>query len=111
MIADFLRRAGFLRAALMLGTVALVVLAPFSGGHIETSGWSLVTTLVAPVFFVIFAFVLALDMLMTRVFMSGAAAPERHRLTIIFRAELLLLIVLLAAWSPFVIALLRLRAG
>jgi hypothetical protein len=108
MIADYLRRIGFLRATLMLSTVLLIFLAPFAGGHIQTSGWPLITTLLAPVFFAIFIFVLCLDMLMTRVFMSGSSDAERQRLTMIFRSEALLLLVLLVSWAPFVLALLRL---
>ena len=109
MIANYLTRVGFLRAVLMLGTVLLVFLSPFAGGHIQSSGWPLVTTLVAPVSFVIFAFVLALDMLMTRVFMSGSSDAERQRFTMIFRSEALLLVILLVSWAPFVLALMRLR--
>ena len=110
-MADFLRRAGFLRAALMLGTIVLVILAPFSGGHMQTSGWALVTTLVAPVSFVLFAFGLGLDMLMTRVFMSGTSGDTRRRLVVILRTEAVLLVVLLLAWTPFIVALSSVRAG
>jgi hypothetical protein len=111
MLATFLRRIGFLRAALMFGTVLLVFLSPFAGGHVQTSGWPLITTLVAPVCFVMFVFVLSLDMLMTRVFMSDSSALQRQRLVMIFRSEALLLLVLLASWTPFVLSLLRLRSG
>ena len=109
MIAHYLRRIGFLRATLMLTTVLLIFLAPFAGGHIQTSGWPMVTTLLAPVFFAMFIFVLCLDILMTRVFMLGCSDAERQRLTMIFRSEALLLLILLASWTPFVLALLRLR--
>ena len=109
MIAHYLRRIGFLRATLMLTTVLLIFLAPFAGGHIQTSGWPMVTTLLAPVFFAMFIFVLCLDILMTRVFMLGCSDAERQRLTMIFRSEALLLLILLASWAPFVLALLQLR--
>ncbi len=109
MIAHYLRQIGFLRATLMLTTVLLIFLAPFAGGHIQTSGWPMVTTLLAPVFFAMFIFVLCLDILMTRVFMLGCSDAERQRLTMIFRSEALLLLILLASWAPFVLALLRLR--
>ena len=68
-----------------------------------------ITTLLAPVCFAMLIFVLCLDMLMTRVFMSGSSDAERQRLTMIFRSEGLLLLVLLVSWAPFVLALLRLR--
>ena len=109
MIAHYLRRIGFLRATLMLTTVLLIFLAPFAGGHIQTSGWPMVTTLLAPVFFAMFIFVLCLDILMTRVFMLGCSDAERQRLRMIFRSEALLLLILLASWAPFVLTLLRLR--
>jgi hypothetical protein len=53
--------------------------------------------------------VLCLDMLMTRVFMSGSSGADRQRLIMIFRSEAVLLLILLVSWSPFVISLLRLR--
>ncbi len=109
MIAHYLRQIGFLRATLMLTTVLLIFLAPFAGGHIQTSGWPMVTTLLAPVFFAMFIFVLCLDILMTRVFMLGCSDAERQRLTMIFRSEALLLLILLVSWAPFVLALVRLR--
>lgn len=111
MIANYLSRIGFLRAVLMLVTVLLIFVSPFAGGHIQTSGWPLITTLVAPVFFVIIAFVLCLDMLMTRVFMSGCSDAEHRRLGMIIRSEAVLLLVLLASWSPFVLTLLRVRSA
>jgi len=107
MIANYLRRVGFLRALLMLTTVLLVILSPFVGGHVQTSGWPIVTTLLAPVCFVIFIFVLCLDMLMTWVFMSGRSDDERRRFIMIVRSEALLLVILLVSWAPFVRELLR----
>jgi hypothetical protein len=109
MIADYLRRVGFLRAVLIATTVLLIFLAPFAGGHTQTSGWPLITTLLAPIFFVIYVFVLSLDMLMTRVFMSGSSGAARQRYRTIIRSEGLLLVILLLSWMPFVLELLRLR--
>ena len=106
MIADYLRRIGFLRAILMLGAVLLIILAPFSGGRLDTSGWALVTTLIAPVGFVIFAFLLILDMIMTRVFMLDSSDEDRRRFVLIIKSEAIVLVLLLLAWTPFMIALL-----
>jgi len=102
MITQFLRRVGFLRAAMLLVVLVLASLAPFAGGYAQTSGWPLVTTVLAPVLFVVFVFVVLLDMLMTCVFMSGRDGDERRRLVMILRTEAVLLVVLLAAWSPLV---------
>jgi hypothetical protein len=107
MIAEYLKRIGFLRAVLMLITVLLAFLSLFAGGEVETSGWRLVTTLLAPVFFVIFTFLLSLDMLMTRVFMSASSGAERQRFTVIFRSEALLLVILLASWTPYMLTFMQ----
>ena len=108
MITSFLGRVGFLRAVMMFVTLVLAALAPFSGGYAQTSGWPLVTTVLAPVLFVVFTFVLLLDMLMTCVFMTQHEGDERRRLVMVLRSEAVVLLVLLAAWSPLVWSLLRL---
>jgi len=46
---------------------------------------------------------------MTRVFMSGCSADEGRRLKLIIRSEALVLLILLASWTPFVMSLLQLR--
>ena len=107
MIGNYLRRIGFLRALLMLTTLMLVIMSPFAGGQVQTSGWPMVTTLLAPVCFVIFVFVLCLDMLMSWVFMSGRSDDERRRFIMIVRSEALMLVILLVSWAPFVRELLR----
>ena len=111
MIADFVRRVGFLRAVLMSVTLLLVLMAPFAGGYVQTSGWPLVTTLIAPVSVVIFFFILCLDMIMTRLFMSARPPAERRRLIVILRSEAVLLTVLVLSWMPFVRDLLRMSAS
>lgn len=111
MIASYLKRIGFLRAVLMFVTLLLVLLAPFAGGYVQTSGWRLITTLIAPVSFVIFFFILCLDMLMTRLFMSERSPAERQRLVMILRSEAVLLVVLVSSWLPFVLDLLRMGAS
>ena len=108
MITSYLRRVGFLRAVMMAVVLVLACLAPFAGGHAQTSGWPLVTTVLAPVLFVVFTFVLLLDMLMTWLFVTQHEGDERQRLVMILRSEAVVLGVLLAAWSPLVWKLLRL---
>jgi len=109
MIGNYLDQVGFLRAVMMLATLLLIFLSPFAGGHIQTSGWPLVTTLLAPVCFAIFVFVLCLDMLMTRVFMSDRSDTDRRRFIMIIRSEALLLGLLLLSWAPFVWELMQAR--
>ena len=98
---------GALRMMLVIGVVALIVVAPFSDGPPASSGWPLVRGVIAPTLFVIMAFVLPLDITMTLVFMSDRQEPERRRLRRIAQTEAVLLIAMLVAWMPLVMRLLR----
>ena len=98
---------GALRTLLLLCVLVLIVAAPFSDGPAHTAGWPLVRGVIAPTLFVIMAFVLPLDITMTLVFVSDRHGAERRRLLRIAQAEAVLLVAMLAAWTPFVLRLLR----
>lgn len=106
-IRRFLHDIGFLRGALVVVVLSLIALAPFAGGPAQFSGWGLVVTVVAPAFYVVVLFVLPLDMLMTRVFMSDKSGAERARFRRILWTEAVLLVLMIASWAPFVAKLLR----
>ena len=74
---------------------------PFVDGTAELHGWRIFPTVIAPTLMVMLAFSLPLDMTMLRIFMSGAAAQERARLSFVIRVEAAILLVMLAAWYPF----------
>ena len=100
---------GPLRLLLIAVVGLLVVVGPFSGGAVDFAGFALITTLIAPVAYAIFMFVLPLDMTMTALFMSDTTAPRRAALKRALITEALLLVVLLLAWLPFTLQLLRVR--
>ncbi len=93
---------------LLLGALVLLVsaAAPFSDGPVVYSGWRLATTMIAPALFVMLAFLLPLDMIMSAVFMSGGNPVRRARFRRIIAVELVLLVAMTAAWLPFVLRLL-----
>ena len=66
------------------------------------------TNLVAPPLAVMMAFVIPLDMLMSRLYMSDKQGAERARYRRILAAEALAFVLLAAAWTPFFAALLSL---
>ncbi|NKC12301.1 MAG: hypothetical protein GKR94_08875 [Gammaproteobacteria bacterium] len=92
---------GPLRSMLALFALAVICMAPFALGETHYHDWRIIPTVVAPTFMVMLAFVLPLDMAMTRVFMSGADTAKTARLRRIIRIEAATLIVILAAWAPF----------
>ena len=121
---------GALRVALIVAVAVLVATAPFSsfgpdgsggidvsralgvnGGapgsrSIDLSLGLLWTTLVAPPLAVMMVFVVPLDMLMSRIYMTDKRGAERARYRRILAAEALALALLVAAWTPFFVRLL-----
>ena len=108
-LSHIVREFGALRSMLMIVVLGLIVLAPFSGGGVRVDGWAIVPTLLAPTLYVVVVFVLPLEMVMSLIFMSDKQGPERRRYRRILAIELALFLVLLAAWAPFLVALLGQR--
>ena len=131
-LRERLLELGALRIALLAAIAVLVASAPFSSfgpdgsGAIEFSralgveggalgsrelnlSMGLVwTTLVAPPLAVMMAFVVPLDMLMSRIYMTDKPKAERARFRRILAAEAFAFVLLVAAWVPFFVALLSL---
>ena len=123
---------GALRVALLAAVAVLVASAlfaspyPFGGGDIDTAvamvsantpsastgiGYSiglLWPTLIAPPLAVMMVFVVPLDMLMSRIYMTDKHGAERARYRRILAAEAVALALLVTAWTPFFVALLSL---
>ena len=121
---------GALRVALLAAVAVLVASAPFAsfgpdgfGGidvsralgvesgpsgsrEIALSLGLLWTTLVAPPLAVMMAFVVPLDMLMSRIYMADKEDGERARFRRILATEALAFVLLVGAWTPFFVALL-----
>ena len=98
--------AGTLRTILGILTLVLIGMAPFASAPTETTGWPLITTIVAPSFFVMMLFLLPLDMMMTLIFMSDREGAARQRLKWIAIVEGGLMLILVLAWLPIVLRLL-----
>ena len=105
---DLFRGLGPLRLVLIATVVALIILGPISGGAPSFDGIALFTTLIAPVAYAIFVFVLPLDIVMARVFMSGAGPERRAALKRAIVIEGILFVLIILAWMPYVLKLLRL---
>ena len=114
---------GALRAALLAAIAVLVASAPFASLHpgafdvsVALAGddgpfaapGAIWLTLVAPPLAVMMAFVVPLDMLMSRIYMTDKQGAERARYRRILAAEALAFVLLATAWAPFFFALLSL---
>jgi len=98
---------GVLRALLYTATLVLAASAPFAGGEVRYSGWAMYPTLLSPILTAAMFFVLALDVLMSWVFMYDLEGPARARYRNLLRIEALLLLLLALAWLPFFLSLAR----
>ena len=92
---------------LVVIVLLLIVMGPISGGDARITGFAVFTSVVAPAFYVIMLFVLPLDITMTRVFMKEATGDEQSRYRFIIRLEVVLLVLMLLAWLPFILKLLE----
>ena len=89
--------------------VAMVVTAgPSESPEVAWSFGLLWTTLIAPPLAVMMVFVVPLDMLMSRIYMTDKQGAERARYRRILAAEALALALLVGVWTPFFVALLSL---
>jgi hypothetical protein len=83
---------------LAIATLSLIALAPFARGELQHTG--VLRGAVVPALATLIAFVLPLDMTMSRVFMSDSQGIEAARYGRIIRFEAWLLALLLAVWVP-----------
>lgn len=103
-LGSLLAQLGVLRLGMIVLALSTVVLAPSAGMHMETSGWGLVRTVLAPVLAPIMFMLLLLDAMMSRIFMADATGLARERLRHIVILDLALAAGLLAYWLPYFLA-------
>ena len=131
-VREHILELGALRIALLAAVAVLVASAPFASldpnamdsidlaralivenaalgsRDLDLSFGIVWRTLVAPPLAVMMAFVVPLDMLMSRVYMTDKHGAERARYRRILAIEALALAALVAAWTPFFVDLLSL---
>jgi hypothetical protein len=103
-LKEFLRSLGFLRAALVLGALAMLLLRPAPRTAAVFSGWALVPTFLAPVLTPMIFMGLLLDALMGVVLLVGKEGDRRRYRTVI-AVDLALAALLAAWWWPYYAAL------
>lgn len=97
---------GPLRSGLTILTLTVMAAAPFADGTVHMHDWRLFPSVIAPTIVMMLAFTFPLDLTMTRIFMEDAGPEERRRLAGIMRFEAVLLVLMLVAWTPFMLKVL-----
>jgi hypothetical protein len=107
MLLRLCRFIGPLRIALLILVGLLLAAAPVALHGASYDSLLILPTVIAPTLIPILIFVLPLDITMMLVFRASATGhTERRRYQILAGCELLLLLVFIAAWIPFVLRLL-----
>ena len=101
MIKQLLIEMKPLRVMLNGFAVLLIIFRPELGTPISYEGWSMATTLLAPVLAPIIFMLLMLDSLMTKVFMAEKPVETRASLKRVLRVNLIVGVALLLYWLPF----------
>lgn len=100
-----LQQFGALRIGLAAATVVLLVVVPEPRAPTVLEWPDVVPTLIAPALAPLVLMVLMLDLMMSRIFSSGADTAEKRRLKKITFLNLALAIALVVRWLPFFLAL------
>jgi hypothetical protein len=69
-------------------------------------GWGMFPDVLAPVLSIILVFVIMLDVLMSRIYMSEQADDIKQRYRIIIRTELLSVLLMFVVWAPYLVRIL-----
>ena len=97
---------GTLRLGLLAITLLVIMLSVFADGTTYMHDWRIVPSVVAPSIMMMLAFALALEMTMTRIFITNAEPAEKRRLKRILKLEAIVYFLLIASWTPFFITVL-----
>ena len=96
-------RIGALRAMLLASVAVVIAAAPFADGSVHVEDWRIFPSVIAPTLMMMLVFTLPLDITMSRIFMSDAVAAEHERLSFVIKLEIIALVLLVAAWTPFLL--------
>ena len=99
-LIQYAQQLGPLRVILVITTLTLAVLTPFAQINAEPVGWGLLFGVLIPALGPIVFMVICLDLLVCQMW-KGEVEPEHNqRLILAQRVDLVLLIIMFAAWWP-----------
>ena len=105
-IAGIFQKLGELRTALVSMAIFSLVMIPLADTTIRYETMGVIPDVITPAVTVLLIFVLLLDALMSRVFMSQHEGAGKERYRFITRLNLILVAALLLGWTPFMIKVL-----
>ncbi|MCC5858544.1 MAG: hypothetical protein JJT90_10330 [Ectothiorhodospiraceae bacterium] len=105
LVLGFFRDLGALRTPLLLLAVVAIVLAPGGDTRVQYEGWAFAHTVLLPTVAPLLLAGLLLDSLMSRVLMDGAGDDRRRQLRVVIRTELVMAVVLVVSYLPFLLSI------
>ncbi len=100
----FVAELGWLRGLLLGLGILLVLMSPRPGTEMGYEGWALWHTVLVPAVSPLVFMVLMFDVMMGRIRLSSVDAAEQVRLRRVTRVSLLLALLILAVWLPFLLS-------
>ena len=94
-----------MRAVLLAAALLTLAFRPLAEAGADYSGWQFLPNLFIPVLVPMLVMVLCLDALMATVWKSQSSGDELRRYRMIQRADLAVVVLLVAAWISFYAAL------
>lgn len=91
---------GPLRVLLVVTTIILAILTPFSEINAEPEGWGLLFGVLIPALGPIVFMIIGLDILVCQMWKGEVEPDHNQRLVLAQKVNLLLLLLLFAAWWP-----------
>lgn len=104
-LKDFSIQAGPIRILLYVLAVIALVFKPDNNSVMSLEGLDFIPTLILPVIAPLLATGFFLDMLMCRIYSSEQAEEIKQKFKRISRVDLILAVLLLAFWTPYMLAM------
>ena len=95
-----------MRVALLLIATLSLILKAKTGTPVSYDGWAMIETVFIPVMAPIITMVLLLDTIIATIWLTQTSGEEKNRYKLILSINLLMVVVMLSVWIPYLISIL-----
>lgn len=103
-IIDFIKAAGPIRMILYVMGIITIIFKPDNASTLNLEGLNFIPTLILPVIAPMLITGYLLDMLMSRIYAAEQPEDVKRKYKLISRVDLVLTIIMLVLWVPFLLA-------
>jgi len=103
---EILKKIRPMRVALLLIATLSLILKAKTGTPVSYDGWAMIETVFIPVMAPIITMVLLLDTIIATIWLTQTSGEEKNRYKLILSINLLMVVVMLSVWIPYLISIL-----